>query len=92
MTDKEQKNLIDRALVHLLEEMSEAGQAATKILRFGLDNFHPETKETNVEALRIELTDLMVMVTILERLDERIQPSVPLINAAMDKKKKALGI
>lgn len=91
MTDN-QKNLIDRALVHLLEEMAEAGQAATKVLRFGLDNFHPETKETNVESLRKELTDVMVMVTILEKLDERVQPSVPLINTAMDKKKRALGI
>lgn len=47
-------------LVRIAEEAAEVIQAATKALRFGADNFHPDdaTKETNIHALWREADDL----------------------------------
>ena len=46
------------ALTRLIEEASEVQQAATKILLYGVDNWHPETGLRNKAKLRDELRDL----------------------------------
>ena len=44
--------------VKLAEECAEVVQSCMKIERFGLHNFHPITKETNISMLQRELFDL----------------------------------
>jgi hypothetical protein len=60
-------------IVHVIEECAEVQQAATKALRFGLNNWHPSDplKRTNASALRCEIVDLYgAMGRLLEALDE----------------------
>ena len=49
--------------VKLAEECAEVIQTCMKIERFGIDNYHPVTKETNVAMLRRELADLKARIT-----------------------------
>ena len=49
----------------LAEECAELIQAATKIKRFGINSFHPETGETNALALIKELVDVATTSMIL---------------------------
>ena len=54
-----------RQLVCVMEECAEVSIAASKILRFGPNNWHPEsaTRETNTAALRREVADLVEALT-----------------------------
>jgi NTP pyrophosphatase (non-canonical NTP hydrolase) len=49
----------------LQEEAAEVIQAVSKIRRFGWDNRHPESKQTNLEHLEEELGDMQAMIEIL---------------------------
>lgn len=51
---------IERLLV-IAEECAEVSQCISKILRFGPENYHPRTKETNIDRFREEMTDLIAM-------------------------------
>lgn len=52
-------------LIHQVEECSEVIKAATKALRFGLDDTNPKTGNTNAEDLREELGDVANVADIL---------------------------
>ena len=49
----------------LAEECAEVAQIKSKIIRFGLDDFHPKNEVRNREALERELGHLQAMVMIL---------------------------
>ena len=49
----------------LMEECAEVIQACSKIIRFGPDNFHPDTKVPNQEQLEKELGDVMCLINLL---------------------------
>lgn len=52
-------NLTDEQILDLIiEEASEVIQAATKIKRFGKNNYNPETGVNNTRQLRQEIADL----------------------------------
>jgi len=58
-------------LITLMEEASEVIKVASKMLRFGDDNFHPTSGEgTNREKLQDELNDVFGVVALLQ--DENI--------------------
>lgn len=48
------------------EECAEVIQAISKIMRFGWDDYHPETGISNRCSLERELADLIVMITLLK--------------------------
>ena len=54
-------------LICLVEECGEVVQAATKALRFGLEDINPCTGETNKSAIQKELNDIAAIVTMLRR-------------------------
>jgi phosphoribosyl-ATP pyrophosphohydrolase len=54
-------------IVHVMEESAEVILAVSKIHRFGLDNEHPDTKESNRAALKREMRDLKFAITRLEK-------------------------
>lgn len=45
-------------LIHLVEECAEVQKAVTKIQRFGLENYNPDTKIQNSDKLFQEMKDL----------------------------------
>jgi hypothetical protein len=49
----------------LAEECCEVGQIKSKIVRFGLDDFHPKNEVPNREALERELGHIIGMIDIL---------------------------
>ncbi len=49
--------------IKLAEECSEVIQSCMKIERFGLDNYHPVTKEINRAALLREIDDLQERIS-----------------------------
>lgn len=51
-------NKTEHLLTCLIEECGEVIHAATKALRFGLDDINPETKHTNAEDITAELIDV----------------------------------
>jgi len=53
----------------LQEECSEVIQAVSKIRRFGLDNSHPTSSQTNIQHLEEELGDVLAMVDLLQSLN-----------------------
>jgi NTP pyrophosphatase (non-canonical NTP hydrolase) len=53
----------------LQEECAEVIQAVSKVRRFGLDNRHPTSTQTNVEHLEEELGDLLAMVDLLKSMN-----------------------
>jgi len=53
-------------LVCLIEELSEIQYSASKALRFGLDEGHPDNHSTNADDIRNELIDLTAVVSLLE--------------------------
>jgi NTP pyrophosphatase (non-canonical NTP hydrolase) len=59
----------------LVEECSEVQKAATKILRFGMDDQYKE-KASNIEELSNEIYDVMAIIQLLR--DEKILPSIPI--------------
>ena len=60
----------EQLLIHLIEELQEIGQMATKIMRFGPDSYHPddETKTTNVDLLSREIGNMLYIQSKLELL------------------------
>lgn len=47
------------------EEGGELAQAAAKTLRHGLESYHPDTMETNREAMRREFIDILAVWRIM---------------------------
>ena len=64
------------ALTRLIEEASEVQQAATKILLYGVDNWHPETGLLNKAKLRDELLDLATAIGHVHKALELRRPTV----------------
>lgn len=63
-------NKTEYLLVCLMEEAAEIQQIASKCLRFGLDNWHPDHPETdNLTELQRELTDFDAIRYLLCRND-----------------------
>ena len=54
--------------IHVVEECAEVQVAIAKAMRFGLDNAHPETKESNRSAILRELRDLRLAIARLEKI------------------------
>lgn len=75
--EKTVEGLLDR----LIEECSEVIQAATKIKRFGLNNWHPDTKRKNSDHLLDEIMDLGMVIEEVRILLPRpsIQEMVPVV-------------
>jgi hypothetical protein len=59
-------NTVEHLLVCLMEECAEVQQAASKCLRFGLDDKYPERNSTNREDLLNELVDLDAIAEMLQ--------------------------
>ncbi len=59
----------EHILIHLIEELQEVGQIATKIIRFGPKSYHPDDKNKviNIHLLSQELGNLYY---IIDKLDE----------------------
>jgi hypothetical protein len=53
-------------IVHLAEECAEVVQACTKVMRFGLYEYHPETQVSNHTKLIEELADLKSAIALVE--------------------------
>jgi NTP pyrophosphatase (non-canonical NTP hydrolase) len=70
----------------LQEECAEVIQAASKISRFGIDNFKPDKPKTNREHLEEELGDLMCMIQLLTEYE--IVDSAKIDIAALNKRAK----
>jgi len=60
-------------LICLMEECGEIIQAASKALRFGLDNNYPGTDRTNVGDISKEFNDLYAVRIMLSREDVHIR-------------------
>ena len=60
---------IQEAMDILQEEAAEVIQAVSKVRRFGWDNSHPDSEQTNLEHLEEELGDMQAMIEILMELD-----------------------
>lgn len=67
-------NRQEHLLVILMEECAEVQHAAAKTLRFGKDDTYAD-RASNVEQLRLEVTDLMAVVEMLSA--EGINMSTP---------------
>ena len=52
-------------MLKIAEECAEVAQVVSKIMQFGFENCHPETKKTNRERLYEELDDLNAIIEIL---------------------------
>ena len=66
-------NKTEHLLTCLIEECAEIQKAATKALRFGLDDHAPDGP-INSESIAHELTDLLAVIEMLE--DEKIIPTL----------------
>jgi hypothetical protein len=58
-------NKTEHLLTIIAEEATEVAQAATKALRFGLKDVNPNTRETNLFALRKECSELIAVCQML---------------------------
>lgn len=58
----------------LLEECAEISHAASKAMQFGLYNYHPETKVTNLQKLQEEMIDFF---SVLEEIEEHCEIYFP---------------
>lgn len=56
----------EHLLVHVMEECSEVAQCVSKALRFGLLDRRPNQELSNRMRIRQELTDLIVVITLLD--------------------------
>ena len=52
-------------LVITQEECAEVIKEISKVLRFGLDNKHPDESETNIDKLTQEVGDLLCMIDLM---------------------------
>lgn len=73
-------------LICLMEEAAEVQQIASKCLRFGLENHHPESTSTNAEELSKECTDLIAVIEMLET--AKAIKAFTLFQSLKDKKEK----
>ncbi len=55
-------NTKEHLLVCLMEECAEIQQAASKALRFGLEDGYPGANTTNVEDIEIEIIELIAVI------------------------------
>lgn len=74
-------------LTCLIEECGKVIQAATKALRFGLDDLHPEKQVTAESVLGNEINDLMAVWEMLIKLGVKI----PVSSDAINKKKAKIA-
>jgi NTP pyrophosphatase (non-canonical NTP hydrolase) len=58
-------NKARETLLILQEECAEVTQSISKIFRFGMDSYHPQTGVSNHESLVNELGDLLAMIDIV---------------------------
>ena len=61
-------------LTCLAEECIEVAKEVHKALRFGLDDTNPATKQTNAEAIKNELTDIVAVLEELKRVGVLLAP------------------
>lgn len=47
------------------EESAEVIQAISKVFRFGAENCHPDSDQTNIEHLAVEIGDLFCMIELM---------------------------
>lgn len=75
-------------LIFLIEECGEVIQAATKIMRFGWDSYHPNdaAKTTNRTLLFREITDLEGCVELLRLLKDTPHRDAEAVDLASRKK------
>lgn len=59
---------LEHALACLAEECTEVMHAATKAMRFGLDDGHPERDTNNADDLVRELNDVLGVIEVLREL------------------------
>jgi NTP pyrophosphatase (non-canonical NTP hydrolase) len=59
-------------LSKLAEEAAELAQAAMKCAQFGMDEMHPVTLQTNLEALNKEFADVVACTFLVAETDERV--------------------
>ena len=78
-------------LLCLMEECNEVAQAASKCLRFGFDDKHPEKEETNLEGLKGEMNDLRAIVGMLLEEGVDINYSARLISKKYSKTEHYMG-
>lgn len=83
-------NTLEHLLVCLMEECAEVQQAASKSLRFGLDDKYPEKPTNNREDLRNELTDLNAIVELL--MDAGAITPLPRLEHAAQVERKRLKV
>ena len=81
-------NKTEHLLTCLMEECAEIQKAAAKALRFGLDDYAPNSDSTNAEDIAAEIIDLVAVVEMLR--EENIIPSITDNDSkiAIDKKKE----
>lgn len=60
-------NRLEHILTVIAEEASEAAQEACKCLRFGPDTKHETQTSTNLERLRVEYSQLVGMMQLLDK-------------------------
>ncbi len=60
-------NIHEHLLTCLIEEAAEVQQAASKSLRFGLDDNHPDSDRTNRQDLADELTGLLAVIDLCRK-------------------------
>lgn len=75
----------EHLLTILIEECAEVQQNATKALRFGLDDHHPETGVTNKDAIRYEFSQLIGVYDMLVN-DGLLEPEDNMV--ALEKRRK----
>lgn len=67
-------NTKEHLLVCLIEECAEIQQAASKALRFGLDDGYPGSDTTNSQDMGREITDLIAVIDLCREHGMALQP------------------
>lgn len=67
-------NEIEYLYTCLQEELAEASQCVTKIMRFGIGNRYPaDNPKTNLERLQFELADVDAVLDLLEERGQQVR-------------------
>ena len=69
-------NIKEHLLVCLIEECAEIQHAASKALRFGLNDGYPGADTTNSQDIAREITDLIAVIDLCREHGIATQPSV----------------